>query len=230
MFSIQMNESIAFFDFCETLVDFQTADAYVDFVREETHNRRMRVLNIVQLFLIRIKLIRVLAKLFPNNSINKRLKLFQLKGFKDSELETLANRYYKERIKPHIIHILIKELELLKSRGFSVGLVSGGYSIYLKFFVEEYSLDFCISSRIAFNNGSCTGKLEGVDCLRANKITLIEKEFEHKIKDSVAFSDSKSDLPLLLYARNGFVVSHNHHQEWVEKYDLKEIIWEDQNN
>ena len=34
-------EKVAFFDFCETLVDFQTADAFCDYVRERTKKTKM---------------------------------------------------------------------------------------------------------------------------------------------------------------------------------------------
>ena len=124
-----MNEKVAFFDFCETLTDFQTADAYVDFVRDATGRKRMRFLNALQLLMIKLRVIRVLTAMFPRKSINKRLKLFQLKGIPVSELDDLARRYYLERIRPHFIKRMIEELQELKANGYDVGLVSGGYGI-----------------------------------------------------------------------------------------------------
>ena len=218
-----MNEKVAFFDFCETLVDFQTADAYVDFVRERTNNRRMVLLNNIQSLLTRIKVIKVLSVIFPTKSVNKRIKLFQLKGFSEEELKELASYYYLERIKPHFIQRLVETLIELKNDGYSVGLVSGGYGIYLQYFVEEYNLDFCVSSNISFRKGKCTGLLDGLDCLNNNKIILLKQYFKETPQDSIAFSDSVSDIPLLQYAKKGVVVSRQH-QEWSNIF-YNEIIW-----
>ena len=220
-----MNEKVAFFDFCETLTDFQTADAYVDFVRDATGRKRMRFLNALQLLMIKLRVIRVLTAMFPRKSINKRLKLFQLKGIPVSELDDLARRYYLERIRPHFIKRMIEELQELKANGYDVGLVSGGYGIYLKYFVDEFALDFCISSNLEIKDGVCTGRMDGIDCLNDNKIIFLDKRFDHSPRQSVAYSDSRSDKPLLDYTSEGVVVSHGNHQEWSTECCYREIVW-----
>lgn len=216
---------VVFFDFCETITDFQTADAFVDFVRERTGKRRMKIIDCFQRLLWKTRIIIYLERFIPGHSLNKRIKLFQVKGFTESELYAYSKEYYEERVRPHFIKPVIKELLSLKSQQYCVGLVSGGYGIYLKHFIDEFGLDFCISSNIDIENGICTGKLKGVDCLGSNKIKLIKEKFVHKPDFSISFSDSSSDLPLLTWTNNGIVVSKEKHQQWIEKYNLQEIIW-----
>jgi phosphoserine phosphatase len=43
--------------------------------------------------------------------------------------------------------------------------------------------------------------------------------------ESIAYSDSTSDLPLLLLAGKGVVVSRGKSQPWIKQYGFKEIIW-----
>lgn len=217
---------VALFDFCETIANFQTADAYVDFVREKLQNKRMCRLERMQNCLRKLKLIQVIDKLTKYRySINKRIKLYQLRGQSYFELRELALEYYQERIRPNFIPSMLEKLLKLKEQGYSVLLVSGGYDIYLQYFVDEFALIGLISTKVEFKDDVCTGKFDGIDCLRGGKIELLNQFFKEKPNYSVAFSDSISDLPFLKWVNEGFVVSHNKHQIWSEINNLKEIIW-----
>ena len=112
-----MKNKIALFDFCDTLVDFQTGDAFIDFIRENTDKRRAIIIEKFRLFLIRIKFFSVLNRFLPNNNWHKRLKLFQLKGITKNEIEHLSLLYYTKRIKPHLITKIIQELQQYKEKG-----------------------------------------------------------------------------------------------------------------
>lgn len=220
------NEKLALFDFCETIANFQTADAYVDFVRERLNDSRMCRLERMQHFLRTIKFIQIIEKLTRYRfSINKRIKLWQLRDHNLSELQALAKEYYQERIKPNFIPEMVEKLSELKNQGYSIFLVSGGYDIYLCYFVDEYALAGMISTRIGFKGGRCTGMFDGIDCLRDGKVKLLNHYFNSKPGYSVAFSDSITDLPFLKWVNEGFVVSRDCTQKWANKNNLNEIIW-----
>lgn len=220
------NEKVALFDFCETIANFQTADAYVDFVREKLGDKRMCRLEKMQYCLRKMKIIQIGEKITRYKfSINKRLKLWQLRGHSIVELQGLARDYYQERILPNFIPEMLTKLLELKNLGYSVLLVSGGYDIYLQYFVDEYALSGCISTQIGFKDGICKGTFDGIDCLRDGKIILLNRFFTVKPSFSMAFSDSKTDLPFLKWVDEGYVVSRNKHQKWSSKYNLKEIVW-----
>lgn len=224
---MQIKDKVALFDFCETLVDFQTADAYVNYVREKSQNKRMQKIERTQSFLVNTRVMMLLEKLtFGRFAINKRLKLSQLKGFNYEELDNYARDYYYEKIQPHLITPILEELKSLKNQGFKVGIVSGGYGIYEKLFVKDYGLDFLLCSNIQIgSNGICTGKMEGKDCMNENKIEYLERYFDNTPQYTVSYSDSISDLPFLRWANDGVVVSRGKHQIWVDKYNFKEIVW-----
>lgn len=225
------DEKIAFFDFCETLTDFQTADAYVDFVRDKIGSTRMKKMENIQKFLNRIKIINVLEFVTRYKySLNKRIKLSQLKGIDKNTLEQLAHSFYEDRIKPHFINDLVQLLLKKKKDGWLIVLVSGGYSIYLQYFVMEFDVNGILSSRIGFNGNICTGRFDGMDCLNENKIKLLNKYFSRAdIQECVAYSDSRSDIPFLSWVDQGYVVSREKHQSWVDKYNFKEIVWVQEN-
>ena len=217
---------IAFFDFCETIVDFQTADAFVDFVRERTGNSRMVWMNRCHTVLSKVKIIKIAEKLTGyRHSINKQLKLLQLRGFEYTLLDNLAKEYYQKRLKPHFIDQLLSELLNKKEQGYEIVLVSGGYSIYLKYFAEEYCVNKVISSSIGFKRNICTGKFGSIDCLNENKVILLESIYDRQNLECIAYSDSITDLPLLTWVDEGYVVSRGRSQKWSYENKLNEIVW-----
>lgn len=220
-----MSYKVALFDFCETLVDFQTADAFIDYIRNETRSRSMRTKETIRTILDRFYLIRIVDYIFPGHSLNKRLKLLQLRGYTVNELNYWANRYYNNRIKPHFIPFMIDKMMDYKEKGYQIGVVSGGYGLYLHYFVREFGLDYCLSSNIEFEDNICTGKLDGLDCMNDNKVLLLNGLFTCKPNNTIGFSDSKSDIPFLSWVDKGIVISKNKHQNWVDNFKFDEIIW-----
>ena len=220
-------EKIAFFDFCETLVDFQTADAFVHFVRNNHGNKRMNRLNQWVSFLNRTYIIVLIEKILPNRSINKRLVLRQLKGMPQDKIEKYANDYYNEMIKPHLIPQMILLLHNLQHDGYRVVLVSGGYYQYLKYFAADNNIaeDDILSTRIGVEGNVCTGRFDGRDCMGENKVIFLDKRFDRTGIQSISFSDSVSDLPFLLWTDEQYVVSRDKEQEWAKNNSFKQIVW-----
>ena len=67
-------KKIAIFDFCETLVDFQTADAFVDYVREHTDELSVRRKEKINLILRKYKVTRIAEKITSSKySIEKKM-------------------------------------------------------------------------------------------------------------------------------------------------------------
>ena len=223
-------KKLAFFDFCDTFVSFQTADAFVDYVRRKNGTLYMKYLNIFLLTLKKIRIIAFFNKFFPKAIFEKKIKLLQLRGFTFKKLNSLASMYYKDMIKPKLIKQVIAEMQRLKKQDYEICLVSAAYSIYLKYFAEEYKIKHIISTEIDFNNTNkrCRGIISGKDCIHIEKVKRIDAYFaEHKVNYNVciSYTDSITDLPLLLLTGKGVVVSHNYPQLWINKYKFKEIIW-----
>jgi HAD superfamily phosphoserine phosphatase-like hydrolase len=221
---------MAFFYFCETLVSFQTADAFVDYVRKEDGNLYMRFLNLVLLVLSKARVVALFNKFFPGSSFSKKVKLLQLRGFGIEKLNILPYDYYKKMIIPELIEPVIGEMKRLSLQDYDIYLVSAGYSIYLKYFAEDYHIEHLISTEIAFNpySNKCLGTISGSDCIHLEKVNrlksyLISQNINYR--ESISYSDSISDLPLLLMTGNGVVVSKGNSQPWRQKYKLTEIIW-----
>jgi HAD superfamily hydrolase (TIGR01490 family) len=222
---------LALFDFCGTIVSIQSADRFIDFVREHKKNKYNHVLEVIRIFLVNIGFFFILNKLFPYNNLHKRLKLYQLKGIKKSSLEKLALDYYKKILKHSLIPEIISELKQKQRDQYKTVIVSGGYSIYINYFSEDYNIDLknVIATDISFDkNYICDGRIEGVDCVKRNKIVKLKRKIKnienYNLKDSYAYSDSITDLPLLKFVGKGIVVSKKS-QPWIKFNNFKVIMW-----
>lgn len=226
---METGEKLAIFDFCETLIQFQTADAFINYVYEQTHSGRMRCIEKAKNLFYTLRLPRLLNRfsgLWEKKSLNKKWRLYELRGLGEQELDNLARRFYRERLLPNIIGPVVEELQEKKRDGWKVGIVSGGFDLYIRLFAEEYGVDFILASTIGFKRGKCTGRLVGPDCMREQKVVEIQRLYPVPPAESVSYSDSRSDLPILSWASRGVVVSRGRHQEWVDDYQFHEIIWQ----
>lgn len=213
------------FDFCETLVSFQTADAFVDYVREHSGRASAKVYFGLYQLLKCLKVIRVLTWFFPESSINKRFYLYQIKGISYSELDNLAMHYYNERIKPNLIESVVQRLQDKICNGETVWIASGGYEIYLKYFMQEYNVKMLLSTKLSMKGMVATGAIHGQDCLYGNKLEQIKNELMERDDYYIeAYSDSWTDLPMLLFADKAIVVSKEASQSWARKHHFEEII------
>jgi len=225
------DKRLAIFDFCETIVAMQSADSFIDFVRDKTPSRKRNLLEFLRSFLTKLKFFSVINKLFPKNNIHKKLKLLQLSGIPKSTIEELSKNYYEDVLKDKLIPKIIDELKQKQSIGYRIIILSGGYTVYIKHFAETVDINSSdiIATDICFDKKDiCKGIFQGVDCMNENKIIKMKKKIkdidEFNLHDSYAYSDSISDLPLLNFVGNGIVVAKNK-QQWMTENNFNLILW-----
>ena len=225
-------KKLAIFDFCETLVSFQSADQFIDFILQNRFSFRAHIFEITRKILFIFRFFDVLNRLFPGNLIHKQLKLYQIKGLEEEKLEFYAQKYFQDILVPSIIKNISNELKEKKRDGFRIIILSGGYTIYLKYFADYFGINVndIIATDIKIDkNKICSGKIKGLDCTRDNKIIKlsnnIENIYDYNLLESYAYSDCRTDLPLLQFVGNGIVV-HSKKQNWVDEYNLEQILWE----
>lgn len=232
-------EKIALFDFCGTMINFQSADAYVRYVKSHVRkNARMLFIEGVRKFATVSRIMRVLQKFSREGFINKRMLLTQLKGLSFQEMDELAQKFFREVIRPNYIPGVIEAVKKYKAEGYRLLIVSGGYDIYLKYVAEEFGFDDVISTRLDFDGGTFTGRYKGMDCMNAHKVSLLKEYFgRDSLRDceSVAYSDSRSDIPLMKYCRKGVAVLRNSPPPpsrqlyvkggWIEENGFEVLAW-----
>lgn len=220
---------IAIYDFCETIVQFQTANAFIDFVCNEGKPSLRFYLYRLFILINKSRLISVIYRIFYGRGGGKRLPALFLKGLSKTQINESAHRFYESRLKISFIEPVIQEILNRKKEGYEIAIISGGYEVYINEFAKHFPVDYVIANEFIHKDGKCTGRF-GIDCMENNKVRLLKERIDISdadLRESYFYTDSISDLPLLSLVGNRIIVSKGHHQSWANQQNgiTKEIIW-----
>jgi phosphoserine phosphatase len=97
-------------------------------------------------------------------------------------------------------------VETLKSLGYKIGIISGGFDFFGKYFQEKLGLDYVFANSLEIRNGRLTGRIAG-DIIDGDKkaeilktITTVENI---NLQQTIAVGDGANDLPMLRVAGLG---------------------------
>ena len=100
----------------------------------------------------------------------------------------------------------MQKLHEHRQQGHYCILVSASPELYLTEWAKQQGFDGILGTRLAVSDGRLTGKLSGSNCFGEEKVVRIETEYGKNCwRDSFAYSDSATDMPLLKRAANGFL-------------------------
>lgn len=97
-------------------------------------------------------------------------------------------------------------VKTLKTLGFRVGLVSGGFSFFVNSLKEKFALDFAFSNELEIHNGVLTGRMVGsiVDAERkAQVLRDMAQVYQIRMEQTVAVGDGANDIEMLKAAGLG---------------------------
>ena len=215
---------LAIFDFCGTLIRFQTADRYVNFCVERLKgNKIVQCRHRLVQMMDKFRIFKIYNRIKPSNNFRKRVILWQLKGLSYRLCNQMAKQYFETELLPAVVSPLIDKLQEHLAQNDRVIILSGGYDIYIHYFAAYFGVEETVSSKIAFKNNVCLGKMDGEDCMKYNKVRAIQSLMTGVT--SYCYTDSISDLPLLEIVDNPIVVSKQTPQKWASQRNYKQIIW-----
>lgn len=194
--------AIALFDVDNTLTDLSTPDLFVDQVLRRGKSLRVRCADLARRAAAHLRLVPI-----------DRLRLFKLtflRGRTESELREAARVFVDDVVLPSLRPAVRARLEDHRKKGDRVVLISGGYDLYLDVLKERLAADGVVANRVAFQDGVCTGRIVGADCMGEEKVARLRQIYdvaEFDLAASTAYSDAPSDLPLLRFVGRGVIVS-----------------------
>jgi phosphatidylglycerophosphatase C len=209
-------KKLALFDFCETIINLQTADAYINYLYNNSKSLRSLSIEIVRLLLKNSRL------LYGLN--HKQFQLLQIKGLLINKVSTLTNQFVNDILNQNILEKSLLKLQEHQDKGHHVIVVSGGFTPYIKEFMKNYNVNDVIATDLETIGNQFTGKIDGLNCMGTNKLIKLKQYIntdEYDLKNSYAYSDSKSDLPLLQFVGNGYAVNNGQNNTvWAKKYKM----------
>lgn len=212
---------LALFDFCETLVNFQTADVFVDYtLRMYGRYKKYYILANKSIF------VNFLNRYWK---LKKKIHLFFLRGLTEEELVHAAKGFYLEYIEPNTFNCMKKIILDYKNNGYKTYIISGGYTIYIDLYAKNNGIDGIIANefmyKISKGRKVFTGFICEKDCMGNEKIKRLERVFKNiNIDESISFSDSPTDKPVLDWADKGVLVSKYKEREFAVENSYDQIV------
>lgn len=207
--------NLAIFDFCETLVNFQTADRFCRFTLER--NSKKRYLKI-DYFLNQLKIYSLLSKMGVKN-FQKRFLLLGLKNMSAAEIQNMSIAFLKEEIEPKLNQNVFGLFKQHIKQGDFVVINSGGYEPYIKSFSEKHLVHKYYATKLGYANSRLSGKILGADCLGIEKVIRMENDgvLKQHFNEVFVYSDSVTDMPIFNLASKKYaIVSSNETPQWTK--------------
>ncbi|ABK81773.1 HAD-IB family hydrolase [Campylobacter fetus] len=131
--------------------------------------------------------------------------LMPLKGMKNSDLKPLLDRYIKDKIEP----IIYKDaLNLIDQNGGRKIVISATNDFIVKAICRFICIDEFLATNSEIINGVYSARMSGIPAFKEGKVKRIKELLsQDEFKDTVFYSDSINDLPLLKAAKIGVLVN-----------------------
>jgi HAD superfamily phosphoserine phosphatase-like hydrolase len=222
-----MTKKLVVFDFCDTIANFQTADAFVSYVNGKYPNKFNLLVFWLRKVLVKLRFFAVLNKFLAKRNSVKRFFLWSLKGQSKDIIDYSALEFFNQKIVPNYHQTIIEKVRYHVENKDIVVVSSGGYDLYVKHFCQQEKIHFFNCTKIAFKVNKCLGVFDGLDCMFDQKVIEIEaliRDNNWQFQEKIVYSDSITDMPLFLWADKPIVVSKHSAQLWAAENTFDEII------
>jgi phosphatidylglycerophosphatase C len=192
---------LAIFDLDGTLI---TRDSFLPFLLSYTikHGRFWPI--VAMPFWISLYVLRLISA----RTVKERLLTLFFYCEKKEDIGQHAETFCTNWVDRHLRPDLMEKLHEHQRAGHRIILVSASPDLYVPRVGKHLGIDETVCTRVAWNGESCTGKIIGPNCKGEEKVKLLSDYLQVKSlpSPSYAYGDSKSDLPILRWATDGYLV------------------------
>jgi len=135
-----------------------------------------------------------------------------VKGMKVEEGESILKKVAENYLLPSAKKEVIEKLKEHQKNGVLTVLASSSFQNLVEIVAKNLNIDFALGTELEISGNKFTGQAILPLCFKEGKIEKIEKFLSEKnlkvdLKESFAYSDSSSDLPILNWVGNPVAVN-----------------------
>ena len=192
---------IAVFDLDGTLV---RGDSFLPFVSRFGW-RKGRYLGLI---LLGWYLPLLACRFISSRSAKERVLRRIVEGERVADLEQFVNDFCQGWVANHLHPLGLARLREHQRLGHRVVLLSASPNVYVPAVGEYLGITEVVCTRVVVRDGCWTGEIQGANCKGKAKLELLLQHLGAGLvtTETFAYGDSKSDLPILRWARHGFWV------------------------
>ncbi len=205
-----MKETWCFFDLDSTLI---RKDSYLPFLLGWWNYHKRRVFHIS---LLPIKYVQYILCRRERVYIKESFLTAFMRYAKREDIEIFVKLFWDKFLPRYQNDAVINRLNWHYKNGHRVYIVTASFDFYAKYLASIWPVDGIIATKAEWKNDVLTGKIKGENCRGIQKIERIENELCINLSNIsyYAYTDSKSDIPLLKYAEHAFIIKCSRIQTW----------------
>ena len=201
-----MKKTVAFFDVDGTILKSTIVHYYI-WMRSAKLPRPLRPIWLVA-FLPKIGYYLILDKISRTrfNQVFYR----NYRGMNAAEIKALSTEMFETYLRPKIFSEAVSEIQERKQQDMAIVLVTGSLDFIVQPLADYLDVDVVLAPQLREDSGRFTGELTTAPLIGEQKAEVIQtfaEQHDISLKDSYAYGDSQSDLPMLECVGNPVVVN-----------------------
>lgn len=131
-------------------------------------------------------------------------------GRREDDFIAECEGWYAQMVRPLIAESARREVEKQRRAGLRTVILTGSTPYAARPLMRDLEMDDVIASTLVVRDGALTGEVEVPLCFGDGKVARAERWAEEhgaRLSDSIFYTDSISDLPMLLRVRDPRVVN-----------------------
>ena len=199
-------KTVAFFDVDGTLLKSTIVHYYI-WMRSAKIPRLLRLIWLIG-FLPKIAYYLILDRVSRTrfNQVFYR----NYRGMNTAEIKRLSAEMFEVYLRPKIFSEAVSEIQEHKQQDTTIVLVTGSLDFIVQPIADYLGVDVVLAPQLREQNGQFTGELTTPPLIgeqKAEAIQVFAEQHAISLRDSYAYSDSQSDLPMLECVGNPVVVN-----------------------
>ena len=132
------------------------------------------------------------------------------RGMDAAKIKALSVEMFETYLRPKIFSEAVSEIQEHRQQGMTIVLVTGSLDFIVQPIADYFNVDAVLAPQLREENGQFTGELTTVPLIgerKAEAIQVYAEQHAISLKDSYAYGDSQSDVPMLECVGNPVVVN-----------------------
>ncbi len=195
-------QAVAVFDLDGTLT---RRDSFLPFLMSYAWRQR----RLVPLLVLPFYVTAYVCRLISDRTAKQRLIAHFCGNHSEAALREHATWFCRTWLPRYLHADGMAKLREHQQAGHRLVLVSASPSLYVPVIAEELGIAETVCTRVGFQDGLCTGELVGPNCKGPYKVSLLQEYLGCEVAPVVSFAygDSPSDLPILSWVGQGYLLS-----------------------
>lgn len=187
---------LAFYDFDGTLSSGNVARRYAYFARHQPS----KVRSILKLSKLVLSAPWWLLLDLRSRRLFNEIFFREYRGMKERQFREQSRQLFEDEILPTLYPGALELVEKDRREGYLPVLITGEVNVALEHVIRYFNFHAVISNTLVFEDGVATGEVAAPLIAEAEKVRAMERlaaRYGAEMKQSKAYSDSFSDVPML---------------------------------